>query len=301
MTSLDRSAKADFLVLFNASESDASDFAGSPLQAQLEAALAAYARERRIRIVYDGTAFQVMRSQLLPCPGPEFRDKVLGALGWGRLHIDALRSGVDESKLFVYKRVVALYPVSRRALHGSGLLKAFCAGLARKLKRGGRGETTAPRAVEPLISALADGDSNVRAQAAESLGELGDRRAIEPLVSALFDENSHVRKMAQDALNRLGWKPMTEQLEVNVSEEQVWVYFPHTLNGPFSPDQFRRMAEAGHVTPETPVSVDGKRWVVAANVSGITFGELGKGYQRTEKRRGRADSLGEGRIEEDER
>jgi HEAT repeat protein len=44
-----------------------------------------------------------------------------------------------------------------------------------------------PRAVEPLIRALGDIDSDVRGSAARALAKLGDPRAVEPLVRALGD------------------------------------------------------------------------------------------------------------------
>ena len=48
-------------------------------------------------------------------------------------------------------------------------------------------------AVQPLILALSDEDSDVRYGAAYGLGEIRDPRAVEPLIHALSDENSDVR------------------------------------------------------------------------------------------------------------
>jgi HEAT repeat protein len=56
------------------------------------------------------------------------------------------------------------------------------------------------RAVEPLIVALKDSNSNVRQGAAEALGRIADVRAVEPLIAALKDSNSNVRQGAAEAL-----------------------------------------------------------------------------------------------------
>jgi HEAT repeat protein len=61
-------------------------------------------------------------------------------------------------------------------------------------------------AVEALIVALKDNDSDVRILAAKTLGEIGDARAVQPLLSALMDENA-ARQTIADALDKLGWKP----------------------------------------------------------------------------------------------
>jgi HEAT repeat protein len=44
-------------------------------------------------------------------------------------------------------------------------------------------------AVEPLITALKNSDYEVRRDAAEVLGDIGDPRAVEPLIIALKDSN----------------------------------------------------------------------------------------------------------------
>lgn len=63
------------------------------------------------------------------------------------------------------------------------------------------------RAVEPLVAALRDEHTWVRAYAAESLGRLGDTRAVDPLRVVLTDEDGFVRATAAAALDRLGWRP----------------------------------------------------------------------------------------------
>ena len=64
------------------------------------------------------------------------------------------------------------------------------------------------RAVEPLIQALKDDiSSDVREEAAEALGMIGDARAVEPLTQALKDRDSDVREEAALALARIGTVP----------------------------------------------------------------------------------------------
>ncbi len=62
------------------------------------------------------------------------------------------------------------------------------------------------RAVEPLIAALGDGNSDVRAAAAQALGKIGDPKAVEPLIIILRydDAYSLARKQAIWALGMIG-------------------------------------------------------------------------------------------------
>ncbi|MCK4735463.1 MAG: HEAT repeat domain-containing protein, partial [Methanophagales archaeon] len=57
------------------------------------------------------------------------------------------------------------------------------------------------------IQALKDEMGYVRANAAETLGKIGDERAIEPIIQALKDEDEDVRKKAAEALEKMGWQP----------------------------------------------------------------------------------------------
>ena len=52
------------------------------------------------------------------------------------------------------------------------------------------------KAVDPLIEALKDENSDVRERAAFALGELGDKRAYKYLVELLNDDNVKVREIA---------------------------------------------------------------------------------------------------------
>jgi hypothetical protein len=67
------------------------------------------------------------------------------------------------------------------------------------------------RAVEPLIAALNDADSNPRTAAAQALGTIGDVHAVEPLRAVLYDQNERVRQAAAWSLDKLGWKPPEPQ------------------------------------------------------------------------------------------
>ncbi len=69
------------------------------------------------------------------------------------------------------------------------------------------GQIGAVQAVEPLITALKDGNSDVRQAAATALGHIGDVQAVEPLITALNDDNSYVCAAAATALDNLGWQP----------------------------------------------------------------------------------------------
>jgi HEAT repeat protein len=80
------------------------------------------------------------------------------------------------------------------------------------------------RAFEPLLEALADGDSNIRSAAASALGSLGDRRAVPRLIALLKDEY-HVRYAAIQALGKLGDNgalgPLLRMLEDRESDIRV--------------------------------------------------------------------------------
>lgn len=62
-------------------------------------------------------------------------------------------------------------------------------------------------AVQPLIGSLNANEKDVRQEAAEALGKLGDARAIEPLTRCLKDEAVWVRHAARLALDELRKRP----------------------------------------------------------------------------------------------
>jgi len=57
---------------------------------------------------------------------------------------------------------------------------------------------------EILIQNLNDENIEIRWKAAEALGELGDSRAVEPLITALENENSDVREDMAIAIRSMG-------------------------------------------------------------------------------------------------
>lgn len=59
------------------------------------------------------------------------------------------------------------------------------------------------RAVEPLVAVLKDEAGIVRSRAAEALGLIGDTHAVEPLVVALKDQDLVVRLKAVEALSKM--------------------------------------------------------------------------------------------------
>jgi hypothetical protein len=58
-------------------------------------------------------------------------------------------------------------------------------------------------AIAGLIALLKDTDPGVRAQAADTLGEIGDHKALDALTGALKDEDASVRRHAAAAIAKL--------------------------------------------------------------------------------------------------
>jgi HEAT repeat protein len=78
-------------------------------------------------------------------------------------------------------------------------------------------------AVEPLISALKDSKSwQVRRDAVEALGEIGDPRAVEPLIAALTDLDSGVLGIAAEALGRIGDARAVGPLSAMLKDADLW-------------------------------------------------------------------------------
>lgn len=69
-----------------------------------------------------------------------------------------------------------------------------------------------PRALEPLISALADSHTEVASAAAKALGEIAKPKAIQPLAKTLGSGNIGIRKAATDALGAIGDSQAIEPL-----------------------------------------------------------------------------------------
>jgi HEAT repeat protein len=75
-----------------------------------------------------------------------------------------------------------------------------------------QGQDDDHRAVEPLIAALKDSNSDVRSSAVRALGELKDSRAVAPLIATLNDSDRHVRSGAAQALGKLKDRRTVEPL-----------------------------------------------------------------------------------------
>jgi len=80
------------------------------------------------------------------------------------------------------------------------------------------------QAVEPLIKALKDQDSEVRSRAAEALGQLDDARSVGPLIDALRDVDSRVRWAAVVELGELGGERAVEALVMALGDRDPAVH-----------------------------------------------------------------------------
>jgi HEAT repeat protein len=115
------------------------------------------------------------------------------------------------------------------------------------------GQAKNPRAIRPLIEALADFDKSVREQAtlalstigkaaieplaeamkepkwetryraAEALGKIADEKAVQPLIQGLKDSRDHVRYMAAKGLHDLGDSDAVEPLIILLKDENIYV------------------------------------------------------------------------------
>ena len=70
--------------------------------------------------------------------------------------------------------------------------------------------------VSVLITALKHEDPYIREMAAEKLGDIKDSRAIEPLIEALGDENSNFRKTALEILEKIDSNWPKKKVAINV-------------------------------------------------------------------------------------
>jgi HEAT repeat protein len=134
-------------------------------------------------------------------PVRERAARLLGDLGDARAVrslIEALvDSGSDESERVTVRRAVAealarLGEVQWQELAGLDDPSLRCVAECRD-----------PRLLKPLLSALRDRHSSVRADAAEALGVLGDPRAVQPLIVAAKEDDYVVRGQAFEALGEL--------------------------------------------------------------------------------------------------
>jgi HEAT repeat protein len=70
-------------------------------------------------------------------------------------------------------------------------------------------------AVIPLIQALKDGELDLRYEAAETLGEIGDERALEQLNNTLKDENEDVRNKVAEVLFNMDHNSKTDKMFIS--------------------------------------------------------------------------------------
>jgi hypothetical protein len=103
---------------------------------------------------------------------------------------------VDRLELHIVDRM-------RKANDVRGLIGALKNGWLSRKAACALGDMKADEALEPLVDALQDSNSDVRQAAAKALGDIGDVRAIEPLRQALGDRYRGVRECASLALERL--------------------------------------------------------------------------------------------------
>ena len=115
------------------------------------------------------------------------------------------------------------------------------------------GKAKNPRAIQPLVEAMADFDKSVREQAtlalssigkaavgqlsdamkeprwetryraAEALGRIADEKAVKPLIQGLKDNRDHVRYMAAKGLREIGDSDAIEPLIILLKDENVYV------------------------------------------------------------------------------
>ena len=77
--------------------------------------------------------------------------------------------------------------------------------------------------INRLIRDLRDEDSEIRRNAANALGEIGDPRAVGSLIAVLRDEDRWVRRNAARALGEIGDPGAVESLIVTLGDEDRWV------------------------------------------------------------------------------
>jgi HEAT repeat protein len=115
------------------------------------------------------------------------------------------------------------------------------------------GKAQNPRAIQPLVEAMADLDKSVREQAtlalsrigkaaieplaeamkepkwqtryraAEALGKIADEKAVKPLIKGLQDNRDHVRYMAAKGLRDLGDSDAIEPMIILLKDENRYV------------------------------------------------------------------------------
>jgi HEAT repeat protein len=75
--------------------------------------------------------------------------------------------------------------------------------------------------LERLQKALNHSDRNVRSQAAEALGKIGNAQAVKPLIAALNDSDSFVTRSVAEALGEMG-NPQALNALIKALKHEVW-------------------------------------------------------------------------------
>lgn len=140
------------------------------------------------------------------------RTLVVGVLANDRLFISSWR----HKQPFVREAyILHLYHLTGEAMRSLSdpcmiqpLIQSLkCSQSSRCLAAYALGRIKDSRAIDPLITALRDDNSNVRLAATEALGKFNGSLLIAPLMHILNDENICVRKAAAESLERLEWQP----------------------------------------------------------------------------------------------
>jgi HEAT repeat protein len=101
-----------------------------------------------------------------------------------------------------------------------------------------------PAAIEPLIGALRDEDSNVRQRAGDALGKIG-QPAAKPLAGLLQDPNPEMRRMAVEQLGKIrhpeALEPLLTALRDPDPNVQWWAAWALGEMGPAAEEELKRL------------------------------------------------------------
>lgn len=150
---------------------------------------------------------------------------VLGEIGDPRAVEPLIRALEDESLFVKWQAAEALVRIGSLAVDSliEALEKENIPAPVRHKVAEVLGRIGEDRAVEPLIKALENENSRVRATAAEALGKIGDFRAAKPLSKVLGDENEHVRIKVLEAAEKISDLCMVESLSIVLWDKNWYV------------------------------------------------------------------------------
>ncbi len=185
--------------------------AAEPLSFQTVLALAAGASIRRA--MGDDTREKADRArlvELLDQPDPKIRREAIAALtGFGPAALEPLlkhaQQAEAEDQLDLIEAIARWGSAAETALPWLIELSGGSDPVLKRAATGALGSftTAGPKAAEPLIALLSDGDASVRAEAAEALGRVGqpgDEATLEALLAHLADPDEWVRLAVIDTL-----------------------------------------------------------------------------------------------------